>query len=182
MSHGAVPTSSARTGWVCRNAIGTVLANAITIPTGHGAIGKISTWATRHGRQRRRDYGVDPSRGERWHGAEPNRPADAGGADRIAQRGRAEQQGGGDEADLDHALAGGEVGGVRAVGGAGEDADQAQQREHGGAGSIASRGEYGEALHDDERERGADRAPAHERMAEAVAGDEQAEDVERDDE
>src|SRR3954452_12800435 len=46
MSHGAVPTISARTGWACRNAIGTVLASATTIPTGHGAIGKISTWAT----------------------------------------------------------------------------------------------------------------------------------------
>src|SRR4051794_30186776 len=181
MSHGAVPTTSARTGWVCRKAIGTVLASAITIPTGHGAIGKISTWAT--------DTAASAAattasiRRVASAGMAPNLTDRQGGrADRITEGGRAEHCRGGDDPDLDHTFPGGEVGDVRAVGGAGEDADQAQQPEHGGAGSIAGGGEHGETLHDHERERGADRGPAHERMAEAVARDEQAEDVEGDDE
>ena len=60
-----------------------------------------------------------------------------------------------------------------AVGGPGEHADQAQQREHDGAGSIASGGEYGEALDDDERERGVDRRTVEELVAERLVGDEQ---------
>src|SRR5436190_11789743 len=128
MTHGAVPTISAPTGWLWRNAIGIVLASATTTPTGHGAIGKISTWAS------------DTAASAAATTASIRRVASAGipsnltdrqgaRADRSAQRRRAEQRRRGDDAELDEALAGGQAGGVRPVAEAGEHTDRAQQRE-----------------------------------------------------
>src|SRR5689334_1902051 len=103
-----------------RNATGIVLASAITTPTGRGAIGKISTCAsdtaasaaaTTASIRRVASAGMPPKLTDRQRAR----------ADRRAQRGRAEQQGGRDDPELDDPLAGGEVGGERAV---------AEPREH----------------------------------------------------
>ena len=48
MSHAAVPASAARTGWVRRQAIGSVVPSAARTPAGTGPIGCTTTTCRRH--------------------------------------------------------------------------------------------------------------------------------------